>query len=103
MARSEKINMQWPSFKVPFNQKYSVVVYSGPSKIQVEIIKSGLIDSIVDTINLTIPGINSKTITSSEQRYAAAQFSSNGVKYRKSEEDPKPPSGLVVYCIEWKG
>ena len=65
VAKSEKIHLVWPSFRVPINSKFNVTVYSAPSSIQVEIIKVGLINRTIDTISLTLPGINSKTITAS--------------------------------------
>jgi hypothetical protein len=60
-----------------------MTVYSAPSSIQVEIIKAGLINRVIDTIHLTLPGVNSKTITASERRFAGAHFSNNGPKARK--------------------
>ena len=59
------MHLQWPSFRVMFNSKFSVTVYSAPSSIQVEVIKVGIINQTVDTIHLTLPGVNSKTITAS--------------------------------------
>lgn len=35
VAKSEKMNLQWPTFKVNFNQKFNITVYSSPSSIQV--------------------------------------------------------------------
>ena len=60
-----------------------MTVYSAPSSIQVEIIKVGVINKVIDTINLALPGINSKTITSSERRFASANFALNGHRARK--------------------
>ena len=54
-------------------------------------------------ISLSIPGINSKTITSAEQRFASANFSINGQRFRKGEEGAEPPAGSIIYRIEWKG
>jgi hypothetical protein len=49
-------------------------------------LKVGIINRTIDTINLALPGVNSKTITASERRFAGASFSSNGHKARKGEE-----------------
>ena len=76
-----------------------MTVYSAPSSIQVEVIKVGIINQTIDLISLALPGINSKTITASEQRYAGAVFSLNGPKYRKGEEEVEPPAGMVIYRI----
>ena len=35
VVKSDKMKIQWPSYKVTFNQKFSVIVYSAPSNIQV--------------------------------------------------------------------
>ena len=83
VAKSEKVHLNWPSFKVLINQKFNVTVYSAPSSIQIEVIKVGIINQTIDIISLALPGVNSKTITSSEQRYAGALFSLNGPKFRK--------------------
>ena len=65
MAKSQKVSLQWPSFRVPINEKFNVTVYSAPSSIQVEIVKVGIINKVVDIISLSLPGVNSKTITAS--------------------------------------
>ena len=74
-------------------------MYSAPSSIQVEILKSGIINKTIDIISLALPGINAKTITASEQRYAGAVFALNGSKTRKGEEEAEPPAGMVIYRI----
>ena len=98
MVKSDKMKLNWPSYKVTFNQKFSVIVYSAPSNIQVEIVKSSFINKTIDTISLSIPGINSKTVTSAEQRFANANFAFNGQQFRKGEQ-PEPPAGSIIYKI----
>ena len=83
VAKSGKVNLQWPSFKVTFNQIFNIIVYSAPSSVQVEIVKSGVINQTIDMVSLTLPGIHSKTITSSQKRFAGAYFALNGQKFRK--------------------
>jgi len=53
-------------------------VYSAPYQIAVQIVKSGFINQVVDTVNLSLPGANSRTITASEKKFAIASFASNG-------------------------
>ena len=77
--------MKWPWFKVNFNQIFNIIVYSAPSSIQVEIVKAGVINQTIDMVSLTLPGIHSKTITSSEKRFAGAYFALNGNKFRRRE------------------
>ena len=74
-------------------------MYSAPSSVQVEIVKLGVINKTVDTINLMLPGLYSKTITSSERRFACSFFCSNGSKHRKNNESVESPSGFLVYKI----
>lgn len=58
------------------------MVFTAPSSIKVEIIKSGFINQVIDTINLSLPGNNAKTLTSAEQKFAGATFASNGKEFR---------------------
>ena len=41
------------------------MVYTAPATLQVEIIKSGIINQIVDTIYLAVPGVHANALTSS--------------------------------------
>jgi len=78
--------MQWPAFRVPIMQKFNIMVFTAPATLKVEVIKSGFINQIVDTIYLPVPGINAKSITSTEKKYAASSFASNGRDYRKQQK-----------------
>lgn len=69
IGTSDKVKLQWPSFKVNFNHKFNILVYTAPATIKVEIIKSALFNTLIDTIYLPVPGMNAKSITSSERRY----------------------------------
>lgn len=42
--------------------------------MSLEIVKFGLINHVVDTVNITLPGVNAKTITAAEKKYAAVGF-----------------------------
>lgn len=87
------------------------MVYTAPATLKVEVIKSGFINQVIDTIYLAIPGINAKSLTSSEKRYAATSFALNGKDYRRKMKDDKEkednlmesPSGILLHRIEWKG
>jgi regulator of replication initiation timing len=83
VGRSEKVKLQWPSYKVNFQQKFSILVYTAPATLKVEIVKSGFINTVIDTIYLAVPGLNAKSITSSEKRYSSTPFYSNGQEIRK--------------------
>ena len=81
--------MQWPTFKVPIFQKFTVMVYTAPATLKVDIIKSGYINQVIDTIYLSVPGVNAKTLTSAEKRYAASSFALHGKEYRKKMREEK--------------
>lgn len=57
--------------------------------MKVEVIKSGYINQVIDTIYLSVPGVNAKTLTSAEKRYAASSFAMNGKEYRKKLREDK--------------
>lgn len=59
------------------------MVYTAPASLKVEVIKSGFINEVIDTIFIGVPGVNAKSLTSSEKRYAATSFSLNGQDFRK--------------------
>lgn len=65
VARTEKFFLQWPSYKVPIHEQLSITVYSAPYQVAVQIVKSGFINQVIDTVNLSLPGANSRTITAS--------------------------------------
>ncbi len=65
VAKTSKFPLQWPSFKVPVQEQISITVYSAPYHVAVQVIKSGFINQVIDTVTITLPGANSKTITSS--------------------------------------
>jgi hypothetical protein len=59
------------------------MLYTAPATLKVEVIKSGLINQVIDIIYIPVPGINAKSLTSSEKRYASTSFALNGKEYRK--------------------
>ena len=65
VGRSQKFKLQWPTFKVPIYQKFTIMLYTAPATLKVEVIKSGFINQVVDTIYLPVPGVNAKSLTSS--------------------------------------
>jgi hypothetical protein len=67
------------------------MVYSAPATLKVEVIKSGFINTIIDTIYLGVPGVYANSLTSSEKRYAATSFAQNGRDFRKKMKEEKKP------------
>ena len=59
------------------------MLYTAPATLKVEVVKSGFINQVIDTIYIPIPGVNAKSLTSSEKRYASTSFALNGKEYRK--------------------
>jgi hypothetical protein len=86
---------------VSVHEQISITVYSAPYNIAVQIVKSSFINQVVDTVSLALPGANSKTITASEKKFAMANFALNGKETRnkKEKEEPKAPSGTVLYMM----
>jgi hypothetical protein len=112
VGQSEKAELQWPSFRVNFQQKFNILVYTAPATLRVEVVKSGFVNTVIDTIYLSVPGLNAKSLTSSEKRYSSTPFASNGAEVRKqAKEDVKKeervnsaaPAGVLLHRMEWKG
>ena len=53
-------------------------MYTKPSKAVFEIIQVGLIDKVIDTVNVKLPGEHANTLTSSERLLIWQDFASNG-------------------------
>jgi len=64
IGTSEKAKLLWPLYKAEIHQKFNILVYTAPATIKIELIKSGIFNTIIDTIYLPVPGINAKSITS---------------------------------------
>jgi hypothetical protein len=65
VGRSEKVKLQWPSFKVPFQQKFSILLYTAPATLRVDVVKAGFVDTVIDSVFLSVPGLNARSIVSS--------------------------------------
>jgi hypothetical protein len=112
VGRSEKVKLQWPSFKVPFQQKFSILLYTAPAALRVDVFKAGFVDTVIDSLYLSVPGLNARSIISSEKRYSATMFASNGDEVRKQMREEikreeraasSAPAGVLLHRMEWKG
>ena len=77
------------------------MVYTSPATLKVEVTKCGIIDTVVDTVYVSVPGMQARSLTASEKRYGHTYFSS----HRKEETDAetKVASGLLLHRVEWVG
>ena len=65
------------------------MVYTAPATLKVEVIKSGIINQVIDTIYLAVPGVHANTLTSSEKIYGATTFAADGKEFRKKQKEWK--------------
>lgn len=85
VSTSSKVQMSWPYFSLPVYEKFNMFVYTMPSSVKLEVVKDGIISSVIDTISLKLPGEHANTITSSERRLVSENFASNGDAVRKKK------------------
>lgn len=67
VGRSGVCGIEWPSFEVKIMEKFHILLYTRPKSMQLRICTSGLIDKVIDYIDLEIPGDKSRAITSTSQ------------------------------------
>ena len=64
MATTDKVNIQWPSMEVEFKELFHIFVYTKPYSISIEICEGGLINHVLDRIEIDIPGEMANSLTS---------------------------------------
>ena len=65
VSRSTKQKLQWPSFVATFNERLKINLYTKPSSAVFELMQVGFVDSVMDRINVKLPGEHANTLTSS--------------------------------------
>lgn len=67
MTESRWVTLDWPNFDINLGEKFSVILYSKPSLIKVEMYKKGtLLNTKICESFLKVPGRDTETLTSSE-------------------------------------
>jgi hypothetical protein len=65
VTRSRKAFLKWPSFEIEFTEQFQICLFTMPSSIQLEIVIGGAFkESLVDVIDLEVPGSHVKALTS---------------------------------------
>ncbi|KRX04663.1 hypothetical protein PPERSA_04478 [Pseudocohnilembus persalinus] len=89
VAETKTQNLKWPYFEVAFMEKFQILLYSKPSSIKLQVYKTKFIGStLIDTVELEIPGEKMKTQTSSNRLLKNMEFSQGmAARYIKRLED----------------
>lgn len=74
-AQSDWAEMQWPNYDINLQEMFSVILYTKPSQVKVEIFRKGLVHSKISEFFLEVPGENVDTLTSSELIQGDQRFS----------------------------
>ena len=84
VGKRVEVQMKWPNFEFPFKEIFLVDVFTIPNSIKVEI---GLIDgfstTVVDIVNINVPGQHVKALTSASPLVQKIPFSR--VAFEKSK------------------
>ncbi len=65
-AESDWAEMEWPNYEINLQEMFSVILYTKPSQVKVELFRKGLVQSKISEFFLEVPGENVDTLTSSE-------------------------------------
>ena len=76
--------MKWPNFEFPFKEIFLVDVFTIPNTIKVEIgLIDGLSTTVIDVVNINVPGQHVKALTSASPLVQKLAFSK--LAYEKSK------------------
>ena len=132
VARSRKQFMRWPNLEIDISEQFQVCVFTMPSTIQLEIVVDepfSFKDTLLDVIDLEVPGSHVKALTSAATLIKEISFSKVSFEKRretkrkrdaamteeqkaaelKREEDEEAKArerdwkGLMYVKTEWKG
>ena len=92
VARTNKAAINWPSYEVDILDQFQIHVFTLPSKIQLDVEVDG---SLVDRIDLDVPGNHVKTLTSAsrllkEYGFGKRKYHVNQMKLRGNPDLGKP-------------
>lgn len=132
VARSRKQFMRWPNLEIDISEQFQVCVFTMPSTIQLEIVVDepfSFKDTLLDVIDLEVPGSHVKALTSAatlikeipfskvsfekrretkRRRDAATTEEQKAAELKKEEEEEAKArerdwKGLMYVKTEWKG
>ena len=103
VSKTSKLRMNWPHFTLPIYEKFSMFLFTMPSSIKLEVVRNGIIETVIDSIGLKLPGEHAQTLTSAERRLISENFYENGDAVRKKKVQPFGHVGTITYKVEWKG
>lgn len=80
VAQTKDEHIYYPSFEVEFSEQFQIHLFTLPSKIELEIVVKG---TVIDKINLIIPGGHVESLTSASMIIKEYQFSRNAFNIEK--------------------
>jgi hypothetical protein len=85
VTRSKKAFLRWPNLELEIAEQFEVYLFTMPSSIQVEIVMGGLFtETLVDVINLEVPGSHVKALTSAATLIKDLTFSKVSFEKRRN-------------------
>jgi coiled-coil and C2 domain-containing protein 2A len=100
MAKTPKVAISWPEFEVNFRELLNVFIFTKPYSIAVEICQSGFFDTVLDRIEISIPGEHAHSLTSASTIYRTIEYQKKNIrklpkktkkpKAKELASDPKP-------------
>ena len=76
VSHSRKAFLRWPNLEIEIAEQFQVCLFTMPSSIQLEIVIGGLFkETLVDVINVEVPGSHVKALTSAATLIKEIPFS----------------------------
>jgi hypothetical protein len=84
VTRSRDAKLSWPNLEIEIMEQFQVCLFTMPSSISIEIVMGGIIkDTVVDVLDLEIPGSHVKALTSAAVIVKEMPFSKRRHDYVK--------------------
>lgn len=101
VTRSRKVFLRWPNLELDILEQFEIYVFTMPSTIQLELVVGGLFsESLVDVINVEVPGSHVKALTSAATLIKDLYFSKNSFDKRKNikknTQSPAQPEAPIT-------
>ena len=100
LATTPKVAISWPDFEVDFKELLNVFIFTKPYSISIEICQGGFFSTVLDRIEISIPGEHANSLTSASTIYRTVEYQKKNIKNMPKKDQkskanvPKnPPKG----------
>lgn len=84
VSRTRKAFLKWPNFEIEIGEQFQVCLFTMPSAIQLEIVIGTFKEHLADVVDVEVPGLYVKALTSASSLVKELPFSKFEYDKRKS-------------------